>query len=118
MPISCANCAFVAPAGSPYQRCAGCKQASRCSEDCQKMHWKQHKTFCKQQQQQYQQWTTAPSDTTGDRREVSENLRGTFKAPKAFVDDDEDIDIDGSDCDDDDDDFDGEAPRLLAFLRT
>ncbi|KAG9569937.1 hypothetical protein KCU71_g1778, partial [Aureobasidium melanogenum] len=62
MSISCANCASVALAGSPYQRCAGCKQVSYCSKDCQKMHWKHHKTFCKQQQQQ--QHTSAPSNAT------------------------------------------------------
>ena len=48
--ISCANCASTAPVGKPYQRCAGCKQASYCSKDCQKEHWKQHKRTCKQQQ--------------------------------------------------------------------
>ncbi|KAH0043578.1 hypothetical protein KCU78_g558, partial [Aureobasidium melanogenum] len=62
MSISCANCASVALAGSPYQRCAGCKQVSYCSKGCQKMHWKHHKTFCKQQQQQ--QHTSAPSSAT------------------------------------------------------
>ncbi|KAG9696218.1 hypothetical protein KCU95_g4420, partial [Aureobasidium melanogenum] len=126
MSISCANCASVAPAGSPYQRCAGCKQAFYCSKDCQKTHWKQHKAFCRQEQQQDQQQTSAPSYTTGDSTEFTENLRGFFKDPKVFiddeedndVDDDEDFNIDRRNYDDDDDDFDDEAPRPLAFLRT
>ncbi|KAG9943228.1 hypothetical protein KCU85_g8825, partial [Aureobasidium melanogenum] len=126
MSISCANCASVAPAGSPYQRCAGCKQAFYCSKDCQKTHWKQHKAFCRQEQQQDQQQTSAPSYTTGDSTEFTENLRGFFKDPKVFIDDeedndvndDEDFNIDRRNYDDDDDDFDDEAPRPLAFLRT
>ena len=46
---ACAKCASIPPAGQTFQRCDGCKQASYCSQNCQKEHWKQHRQLCRQQ---------------------------------------------------------------------
>ena len=43
MPQSCAHCST---AGSKLV-CAVCKNAHYCSKECQKAHWKQHKTSCR-----------------------------------------------------------------------
>jgi hypothetical protein len=114
---SCANCASIAPAGKIYQRCAGCKQASYCSRDCQKEHWTQHKQGCKLQQRQQQNAPVTSAQTTASGNHDDENEDD---------EDDSDDETDYSDEDDEDEDEDDEddededpypEPKPLAFLR-
>jgi hypothetical protein len=67
---SCANYASIVPAGKVYQRCSGCQQASYCSRDCQKEHWRQHKHYCREQQ--HARETSANTKTTGDHDDEDE----------------------------------------------
>lgn len=41
-PARCANCGSV----GPTKRCSRCQSASYCSKDCQRQHWKSHKSVC------------------------------------------------------------------------
>lgn len=42
----CRGCSKEAAAGVKLLKCAGCKQASYCGKECQKMDWKTHKHLC------------------------------------------------------------------------
>jgi ankyrin repeat protein len=50
--VSCANCNKKSTQGE-FKRCSGCKDEFYCSEDCQKIAWKQgHKKLCKTRTEQ------------------------------------------------------------------
>ncbi|KAK7707763.1 hypothetical protein SLS63_013683 [Diaporthe eres] len=45
--LSCYHCGKIeADLGKKLSRCARCKVASYCGQDCQKAHWKAHKPSC------------------------------------------------------------------------
>ncbi|KAG2030373.1 hypothetical protein BDR03DRAFT_929088 [Suillus americanus] len=50
---SCSNvdCDAVEQSVTQFKRCAACKEAVYCTQECQKSHWKTHKPTCKQQKQ-------------------------------------------------------------------
>ncbi|THZ31339.1 zf-MYND-domain-containing protein [Aureobasidium pullulans] len=95
---SCANCGSAAPAGSTLKRCGGCTQASYCSRDCQKTHWKWHKPFCKQQQQKQQ---AEEEDEEEDEQQEE---------------DEDDYSEDDYDYDEDEDEAEEDPRRPLTFL--
>lgn len=45
------NCGAVEQSVTQFKRCAACKDAVYCTQECQKSHWKVHKPTCKQQKQ-------------------------------------------------------------------
>eukprot|EP00571_Detonula_confervacea_P017044 CAMPEP_0172310316 /NCGR_PEP_ID=MMETSP1058-20130122/11417_1 /TAXON_ID=83371 /ORGANISM="Detonula confervacea, Strain CCMP 353" /LENGTH=114 /DNA_ID=CAMNT_0013023109 /DNA_START=55 /DNA_END=395 /DNA_ORIENTATION=- len=42
----CSNCLKEEPSDLEFADCSNCKAAAYCSKECQRAHWKQHKTRC------------------------------------------------------------------------
>jgi len=51
-PDQCSHCAAPPRPGKRLLLCAGCKTTRYCDPQCQRAHWAQHKTTCKQHQNQ------------------------------------------------------------------
>ena len=43
---TCASC-MIKNEGGSFRKCGGCGYVRYCSRECQKKHWKEHKTYCK-----------------------------------------------------------------------
>ena len=52
---TCASC-MIKNEGESFRKCGGCGYARYCSRECQKKHWKEHKTYCKDESAEGEGW--------------------------------------------------------------
>nr|GAT47554.1 predicted protein [Mycena chlorophos] len=74
----CAHCRKAPEEGRSFAVCAGCKQMSFCSKQCQKDAWPAHKAFCKQRQAIMDSKANTPSSASFPSFQIRRRLSSDF----------------------------------------
>ena len=74
--MMCANCDTMAK-NLHFKKCAACKRVAYCSKECQKKHWRVHKTECK----------SAPMESCSKKTKKAVSLSSSFVSVKATTQD-------------------------------
>ena len=71
--VSCRQCKKIME-NEEIKRCSRCKFVAYCSRECQTMHWREHKQYCKKQSISQRQAETVDSIAEAGKKVLAQNL--------------------------------------------